>query len=540
MSLWTFFSRERTTLWRRIHNRWRVLAVGLLLGLVPLVLLRSRLFQPGFPYPGDFISNMFPPLIVRWHLSHGQLPLYTHLWYGGEYILFNPLFKGFYPVAWPLYIPGIPLLPVAKAVVGLHYVAAVAIAYWYASKEFPWWIAVPFALLFVTPMMTFVGHIEKVFGWPWLVLFAWHITDRRMRTSPMRNGAIAGIALGMALLAGDSYHVFYGGILLATLVVVTRGWKYGLAAAAGSLVSLPKVLFSIIPTLLMGTNRPHIGQTLSPEGFFAGLVGFGPGTSQHLLEIHSSISMEGAGIVGLGALCIAAGVVAIVYVDPERLSIRSRWIGGVLVAGVISLLLVTRWSYLYWLPVVSTFRVGARAIVLASLCVLLLCWAGAKFTMGRSQMLRLAVAGLLILSAVNAVGVWTVVNGGSASQPTIDDRVADDIAATGCSDVWVEGGLAGNLTPYRKQIAFGLLERGIALQAANYGKIGQEYTAQRDGHYTFGVLLVGTRLTQSRYNLTAGWGKPVRGTVFTEQLTLYRSYQTDNGPIYVYLTPQCE
>lgn len=512
--------------------------IGILLSFIPLYILRSRLFRPGFAYPGDFTSNLFPALMIRWELTHGQMPFYTHLWYGGEYILFNPLFKGFYPIAWPLYIPGIPLLPAMKLLLAAHYAATVVIAYWYASREFSWGLAAPFALLFVTPMATFAGHVEMVFGWPWLVLFVWHITDKRMRTDSLRSGVIAGGALGVALLAGDNYHFFYGGLLLASLVFATREWRFGGAAIVGSLISLPKVLFSIIPTMLLETNRPTGGPSLSPEGVFAGLTGIRPGMILHLSEI-GSISWEGGGIVGVGALCLAGGVLAIAYMRPGRLENRPQWFSGLVLAGVLSLLLVSRSDYLYWLPVVSIFRVGARAIVLTSLCVLLLCWAGARLSVDRSRTLQVVVAGLLVLSAVNAVGAWTALSNGQASQPTIDDRVSDDIEQIGCSTVWMEGSLAGTKTPFQKQIAYALLNRGIALQAVNYGKIGQEYTARRNGQYTFGALIVGKKLTRPQYTLTGGWGHPARGTIITDELTHFQTYQTAHGPLYVYLTPRC-
>lgn len=520
------------------HSAQRYL-IGVLLCLVPLYLLRTQLFYPGVPYPGDFISNLYPPLIVRWHLSHGQLPIHTPLWYGGEFITSNPLFKGFYPGAWPMYIPGIPLILVAKLLIGLHYVAAVGIAYWYGSERFQWWLAAPFALLFLTPMATFGGWLEKVFGWPWIVLFVWQLTDDRMRRDPVRAGIVAGGALGMAFLAGDNYHVFYGACLLVILVLATRAWTFGAACGIGGLVGLPKLVFSIIPVVLLETDRPLAGPTLKPEEFFAGLAGFGPGTVSQPLEF-GALTAEGAAIVGVFALVLAVGVLVAAYMIPEQLPVSSRWLIGVSLAGGLSLLLVTKWSYLYTIPGLSTFRVGSRAVGLAAICVLLLCWAGIRSSVDHSQWLQIAVAGLVVLSVVNALGVWGFVSTGSAVQTSIGDRVADDIGGAGCSDVWIEGGYSKTKTPSARLIGYTLLERGVALQAVEYGKIGQEYSVTKGGQYTFGALIVGEKLTKPLTELSGGWWTPVLGTVRSSDLTLYRTYQTEEGPVYVYLTPNCK
>lgn len=542
-----FFGRSVRALQSRTLRR---LAPGLLLGVVPLFFVRQHLFAPGYPYLLDGTSNLYPALHVRWAIAHGEVPLYTHLWYGGEFIIFNPLFKGFYPPAWPLYVPGIPLLLATKAVLALHYLATPAVAYWFAREDFPAPTAALFALLFTTPMALFVGHYEKVFGWPWFVLLVWQVTPSRLFADRQRAGLLAGIGLGTLLLAGDNYHFFYAGILLGSVVLATKAWGFARRVALGALVGAPKLVFSIVPVLLGGPDRPTAGRGLTLPQFVAGLGGFWLDASKPAVEIHEVMFFEGYAVIGFGAVVVAALAVGYAYLDdPDRR--RRAWILGVVAAASVGVLLASRWAFLYALPVVSMFRASARAMVLVAAGLLLLCWYGVAIAsrrvdvrVGFGHLARGVVVALLLLSVLNGLAVWSVFPWGGAVETQVGTRVADRIEAAGCSSVWLEDtytheGRSVKL-PYQKVIGFELTRRGVALQAVNYGRIGQEYSTHEDGELTFDALVVGERLpAQGNAALTGGWGQPTRGTVELDRLTLLAAYQTDRGPIYVYTTGDC-
>ena len=532
------------------------LGVGLLLGLVPLALVGRELLGPGPPYPGDGASNLLPPLHVRWALTEGRLPIYTDLWYGGEYVPFNPLFKGFYPPAWPMYVPGIPLFGATKVLLALHYVATPAVGYWFARREFHPGVAAAFALLFTTPMALFGGHFEKVFGWPWFVLLATQLVPSRRFGAPRRAGLLAGLGLGALLLAGDNYHFLYAGVLLASVVVATKAWAFARRAALGSLVGAPKLLGSIVPVLLRGADRPHSGAGVTLREAVAGLVGFWVDASATELRVEGVIFHEGYAVVGLGAVLVAALAVGFAYIyEPDRR--RRAWLLGVVAATAVGLLLATRWSFLYRLPVVSTFRAGARAMALIAVGVVLVCWYAATvdgaapgLRPGLVRVGRPLVVGLLVLSVANGLATWAVVAGGGTAETEVDRRVADRLQAAGCSSVWVEaayptgGGAAGDdamtRTPYAKLIGLELTRRGIPLRAINYGRIGQRYGTHADGGLTFDALIVGAPLPRDgEVTLTGGWTGNPRGSVDAARLERLERYETARGPLYVYTSGAC-
>lgn len=518
-------------------SRARRLLVGVLLGLVPLALERGYFLAAGYPYHGDALSNLFPAWHVRHSLVNGQFPIHTDLWYGGHYIPFNPLFKGFYPPAWPLFVPGVPMLPAIKVILAAHYLAVPAIAYYYLGREFRWYLAVPFSLLFALPMVFFNGHYEKVFAMPWVVLLLCQLVRLRVGDDSDRLGLLSGIAVGMTLLAGATYFTFYSICLAVPVVLATRDWAFVRAAVVGGLVGLPKLAFSVVPVLLLGAGRPHAGKSLSPRTLVAGLVGFWPDASALELVTTGVFVGEGFAPVGLPVCLLAASAVAVTYARPSWFSLRTRrWVLGVAAAGVVGVLLATKWSFLYRLPVVETFRVAARAILVVAGAALLLTWFVAGWlTARRGERTRVILALLLVSSLWAGVFVWNAQGGGFTRQTDVGVRTATAIAASDCDGVWIESYAGGVRTPYQKPIAYELTKRGVPLQAVNYGKIGQEYSTHDADGLTFDVLVVGTELpADERYPLRGGWGYPVRGHVRTGNFELAGTVETDSGPVYVY------
>lgn len=529
----------------RIQNHPYRLLVGFALGLIPVFLLRHRLLEPGYPYLHDFVSNLYPVLHAQWSLSHGNLPIYTELWYGGRYQFMNPLWKGFYPPMWLLFIPWTPVLPATKVLLIVHYIATAMVAYWYASEDFEPWIAVPFALLFVSPMALFRGLVEKILGWPWFVLVVWQLTRTRMDANPRRHGLLAGIGLGMLLLTGGIYNFFYAGCLLGCVVLATKNWTFLRATAKGSLVGLPKVAFSIVPAMLTSAGRPTFSYLATLEEFVAGLVGFWVEPKGLDIVVQQAIDPSAYRVVGLPVVLLAVGVLVWTYWSPPE---DTDWVAGVAVAALFGTLLASEWRYLYKLPIVEIFRLSARATVVVAMAVLLLAWyalhnagtvrLGALRPSGRSLL-----ALLVVLSAINGIGVWHAVGFGETRELSVDDRVANDLEASGCGSVWFEGlyGPPGPVVaPYQKPIGYELTQRGISLTAVNYGDIGQEYRVHHNGHLTFEALILGARLpADGRIPLTGGWRQPVRGTIDAERFERYETYRTDSGPVYVYTPHSC-
>ena len=527
----------------RIRNHPYRLLVGFALGLIPVFLLRYRLLEPGYPYLHDFVSNMYPVLHAQWSLAHGQLPIYTDLWYGGRYQFMNPLWKGLYPPMWPVFVPWTPVLPAMKALLAVHYIATAMVAYWYASEDFGLWLAVPFALLFVSPMALYRGLVEKILGWPWFVLVIWQLTRTRMHANPRRHGLLAGVGLGALLLTGSIYNFFYASCLLGCIVLATKNWTFVRATLVGSLVGLPKVAFSIVPTILTGAGRPTFSRPATLDDFVAGLIGFWVEPKGFNVLVEQVIDPSSYRVVGLPVVMVAVGVIAWTYWSPSE---DADWITGVSIATVLGMLLASEWRYLYELPVVKIFRLSSRATVVVAMAALLLSW----YALHRAETVRIGavryrarpiLAALVVLSAINGIGVWHAVQAGEARELTVDDRVANDLEAAGCDSVWFEGryGPPGPVAaPYQKPIGYELTQRGISLTAINYGDIGQKYRVHRNGDLTFDALVLGARLpADGIVVLTGGWRAPIRGTIDAQRFERYGTYRTDRGPVYVY-TPQ--
>ena len=533
---------------------WSRVGVAVLVGLVPIWLEAPVLLSPGYPSLGDGLSNLFPVVHARHSFSNFALPVYTSLWYGGEFQPFNALWKGLYPPWWPLYVPGVPIFPAVKAILGVHYFAAGFVAYWFASDEFEWYIAAPFALLFVTPMALFNGHYEKVLSWPWLVTLVWQLRPGRLETR--RHGLVAGVCLGAMLLAGGMYYFFHGVVLIGCVLFFMRERSLAFLRGllTGSLVGLPKIVVSILPSMLLGTDRPHGGEVVNATELLVGLTGYWVDLSELTLEIGPNLVGEGYYPIGLGAIVLGGLAFLYGYVALDR--VPTRWLLGVGCAGLAGMLLASHWSFLYNTPVVtspvSMFRVAARATNVVALSLLLGTW----FTLTRVRRpwkradrlpgsTRSIVVGasvlLLLVSGVGGVWAWHEAGVGSSSQTTVGEDTAEYLASIGADSVWFEGKAKFSETPeetqlpYQKAIAYELMRMGVPVQAVNYGKFGQEYRVRENGELTFDTLLVGARLPEDqRIPLTGGWWSPKHGEIDTGNWERVRTIQTDRGPIYVY------
>jgi hypothetical protein len=545
---------------RRVGNEfettqpWRVLLVGLALGLVPLWLEASHFFHPGFPYLGDGVSNLLPALHARYSLTHGQLPIYTDLWYGGEYQFMNPLWKGFYPPIWPLFTPGLPVISTLKAILALHYLTVPIIAYWYARQDFPFVVAAPFALVFAMPMAMFNGQFQKVLAWPWIVLLVWQLTPPRLMRRPRWAGLLAGGALGAMLLAGGMYSFFYSCCFVGIVVIALReeAVSFVRGLLTGSLVGLPKLIVSIIPVILTGASRPSAGRGVSLQQAIAGLAGFWIDISEGTVIVGTAIFYEGYAVVGLPVLILAAGGLGYAYIRPPELR-QSQWLIGIVGAGVLGLLLATKWSPLYnsLVPVVSMFRTAARALIIVAFAALLATWYALRVVCPehrpeteppdqKTMLVTVGVAVLLVLSAANGAATWAIMSTGSATQTDVGDRVAETIAATDCAPVWIEANYREHRVPYEDVIAYALTKRGIPVVAMNYGRIGQDYATHTEGRRTFDMLVVGRRLPKrGRVMLSGGWWTPSRGHIDAARFYLLDTVATNKGPVYLYAADSC-
>lgn len=501
-----------------------------LVAVFPVLLTRDAIFGAGYPNGGESFSNLVPALHARHSLSHGQLPIYTDAFYTGRYQFLNPIWYGFYPPAWLLLAPFVPLDVASKLLVAAHLAAVPVVAYYYARDDLRAPVAVAFSLLWVLPIAAQVraGHFEKIFAWPWFVLLAWQLTPERLDASRRRPGYVAGLSIGTMLLAGGNYYGAFAALLVGCLVVSTGNWAFLRRTILGGLIGLPH-LPSVLSPLLSSITRPP-GRTMGPLGAVQLLSGlFDVWIFDTALPVTPGYAVVGVGTLVLGLLgCYRA-------FETER-----RWCVGLLGASLVGLSFVTGVAYV--LPLADVLRTGTRANVIVAVAALLFAWYALRHRDGRSADSRTAtvalnagIAVLLVASVVQGSVGW-VAFGHAAVSPDVGENVATALEDEGCESAWIEPGSRDRTEklPYDLQIAFALTERRIATRSMHYGAIGQTWRVGDGDGYTFDALILGERLDDGSQPLYGDWFNAKVGEVDSAEFSLLTRISTRNGPIFVY------
>ena len=525
--------RRRTTSFLvAIHNRSTDVTIGVILGLVVSLLDYRVLYSDGIPIGGDVLSSLLPALYFRAAVQSGGNALITPM-YGGMDIYMNSFFKGFYPAWTPLFIPGVPLGPYIKFLIISHAILAGVISYWYASKRFSTPISAILTFISVAPLAFPTGHISRVIVWPWMLLAMWQLLEFRAKAPSDRAAVLIGISGGLTLLTGNSYYAFYLAALAGVIFISKRSLRGATIAGATSLLtSSPKIL-SLMLILLEGGRRATVGYPLTIKKLITGLTGLWPSASGISV---GTASYNAYGVFGPGIFLFAGVAVLWAYVRPSKFD--SSWMTGLGFAGLLGLMLGTRSPLLMQLPLVGQLRTASRSLVLIALVVLLLAVVFLeKIDLSQSR-IRVGVVSLLIVSATVAGAVPAMQDYETSVEPDVGREVATTLATHGCDQVWQEMQRGDYKGPYKKQVAFGIAERGIPATAISYARIGQSYsTHDESGDLKFDAIVypAGTEMNETgTISLTGGWGKPVRGEIRAERFGLVDSVETDSGPIRIY------
>jgi hypothetical protein len=488
--------------------------VAISLGSATVGVVTPLLLQSGLPYSGDFLSNMLPPLHARHSIRAGKLPIYTDLWYGGRYQPANPLWKGLYPPAWPMFVPWVPLETAAKVVFSGHLFASGAVAGWLLSRDFRLQYALPLAIVWAVPALAFRGHLQMVLAWPWAILIGVSLLPWRISNSKW-SGLAIGIGGAAILSAGSTYLAVSMAVLSGSVLIATQEWETIMFAALGAALATPKILFSIIPTVLSGRQHLRLAKPLFPLDLAGVLIGV------------KQPVVGGSGTVGLGILILAA----VTLILTIRRDVRRRWVIGVCVALLFGGWTVGGLSY-YTIPGMQVFRSAYKALPLIVTGYILLAVPAIKAG-GDSDKpwMQWAVTGLLILSAVTAgVGAIDVVDPNGEATSISPNPVVQMARSSECDDLWIEH----SRLEQSKLHATALTKAGIRLQAVYYGVIGQHYATHQNGQLTFDALLVSERVGNGTLALTGGWNHPVRGQINTSEFEVAAMTDTSDGPVYLY------
>ncbi|WP_136689051.1 hypothetical protein [Halorhabdus amylolytica] len=500
--------------------------------LIPVFLSASHFFSPGIPYGADGISNLLPVLHARHSIANGALPIYTDLWYGGMYQFVNPLWKGFYPGWWPVYIPALPLKSSLKAVLAGHMAVAPAVTYYYARKDVDMTLAAGFAIASIMPIAAFQGHYQKILAYPWVLLLLFQLTPNRLNQQTMFRGAIAGVSLSVLLLTGGGYWFFYFGLLTGIFALTLWNNRYIMGLLIGGLLSLPKLALSILPVIIRDISRPPVGSGVSLGKILPNLIGF-------TIELSSTPAiqwtMRRESYAVIGAPLVGLAVFGFLYNIYYKENNRKWWIAWS-TATIGSILLAISFQPLYRLPILSTFRVTPRALILLStLCIL-----GAWTFIHKESIsdIKVELVSVLIMISLITSGIaWVQVDSGQAIDVYNGEQVADKINESGCDSAWIEvsaptrdGGIAGLAHALETQHV--LTKHGISLQGAYYGEIGQQFSVrEKNGKVTFDALAIGRTISSNESVPLSGGTSTVRGEIKGSELSLI---YTQEPNIHVY------
>lgn len=508
------------------------LGLGAVIGLLVALLDYRVLFSRGIPVGGDVLSSLLPALYFRAAVRTGSEVLTTPI-YGGMEVWMNSFFKGFYPAWTPLFIPGVPLGPYLKILIVSHALLAGIISYWYASKHFETLVAVIITFTSVAPLAFPTGHISRVIVWPWMLLATWELLALRSGSPGKRAPVLIGLSGGLTLLTGNSYYAFYLAVLAGVVFISTKSFRSAFIAGITSIVCSSPKLLSLLMIVAEGGRSATVGYPLTIKKLITGLTGLWPSASGISV---GTASYNAYGVLGPGIVVFAGIAVFWAYVRPSKFD--SSWMTGVSFAGLLGLMLGTRSPLLMQLPLVGQLRTASRSLVLIALVVLLLAVVFLeKIDLSQSR-IRVGVLSLLIVSATVAGAVPAMQDYETSVEPDVGREVATTLATHGCDQVWQEMQRGDYKGPYKKQVAFGIAEKGIPATAISYARIGQSYsTHDESGDLTFDAIVypAGTEMNESgTISLTGGWGKPVRGEIRAERFGLVDSVKTDSGPIRIY------
>ncbi len=197
-----------------------LLLVGSFVAFAPLVTAPvSAAFGEATPFYGT------PLLAAREIITvYGQLPLWDPWTGAGDALVANPLATQFYPLSLIAYLSSNPALDGVRWMAMAHLTAAALVTYALARAvgARPWAALVAPALFMMnahTGWQISNGVIGQIMALPWTAL-AWLITLLAVRHSSIRLMAGTGLTLGMMVIAGTVYDIYFAGLGVAVVLGV--------------------------------------------------------------------------------------------------------------------------------------------------------------------------------------------------------------------------------------------------------------------------------------------------------------------------------
>ncbi len=254
-----------------------LLLVGSVVAFAPLVTAPlSAAFGEATPFYGT------PLLAARETITvYGQLPLWDPWTGAGDALVANPLAVQFYPPSLIAYLSSNPALDGVRWMAMTHLTVAALVMYTLARAVG----ARPWAALVAAPLFMMNAHtgwqisngvIGQVMALPWTAL-AWLITLLAVRHSSPRLMAGTGLTLGMMVIAGTVYDIYFAGLGVAVvlgvlgireIVVAEGGYRRGifgrlaLMAGVGLLSTVLVSAVKLVPVTQFQQFSTRVGFSL--------------------------------------------------------------------------------------------------------------------------------------------------------------------------------------------------------------------------------------------------------------------------------------
>lgn len=392
-----------------------VIPFGIILILILAFFAKSLFFSPGTFIGGMDVAGSFywNEAFVKESFLSGSIPLWNPYYYCGHPFLANPSVFAFYP-ATLLYV-SLPLPLAFNLDIVLHILIAAVGMFLFVncitnSRKAGIASAIVYSLsgYFIERIMA--GHIPLIHAAA-LIPLIFYFIENALRRNTARNIIIAGIILGLQMLGGDPHVSYLTSLFLALyyfIMVVMDSKSLPLNDKIKRLsffLLIPLIAFGVsavqtIPSLEFRSLSDRTSNTFefvslgsfSPAQFFLLLI---PKPQTTMLSSNWEMGCY------IGVLALILAFIGVFFSNYKKHALCI----GILLCIAVTFILgkYTPFYYLYYkfLPMLSTFRIPARATVIFVFFMSILVGMGIKHltqhSLNRTQKLT-SMAVIIVLS----------------------------------------------------------------------------------------------------------------------------------------------
>ena len=250
-------------------RRHDLLAVSLLVVVITIV-FADVIFLGAFPYFRDLSQYFFPAKkLLRVIVGGGEFPYWNPFFSGGQPLAANPEFEVFYPLQWLIFLPGFRWWLGMQLV--LHvYAGALGMYFLLRSRRLlppaSFFGAITFGLggLFLS-YVNIPPFFFAVTWIPFVLLFACRAIEQRT----IQDCALAGLFLGLILLAGEPTTILQCGGLIAVAALYAGLYKRSMRAGASALLTVALIVIAAIAVgaVQLFPAIDHVRDSVRVRGF---------------------------------------------------------------------------------------------------------------------------------------------------------------------------------------------------------------------------------------------------------------------------------